>query len=343
VRTLEVRNVHEALPRAVKLLLDHGVARGSRNGPVLVAPWPVATVYERPVERVLFWPERDANPFFHLFESLWMLCGRDDLAPLLPYVKQMAQYSDDGDAIRGAYGARWVWKLGLDQLSIIVRRLIENPDDRRCVLSMWQTSMDLDVESKDLPCNLTATFQRDSTGRLDMVVFCRSNDIVWGCYGANAVHFSMLQEYLARRIGCPVGTYTQVSVNWHAYLTTLEPLRGLVEHIGEGNPYDVIHGHVVSTPMRDYQIVETVRALYDEATSDDYLIPHSIDPWAEVFQAVLEAHRIYRTGDAPARYDDAVENLKEFGSRDWCVAAIQWLERRRDMWLAKDFHTLGEA
>ena len=50
-----------------------------------------------------------------------------------------------------------------------------------------------------------------------MVVFCRSNDIVWGCYGANAVHFSMLLEYVAARVGIPVGHYTQISVNWHAY------------------------------------------------------------------------------------------------------------------------------
>jgi len=51
-----------------------------------------------------------------------------------------------------------------------------------------------------------------------MVVFNRSNDMVWGCYGANAVHFSFLHEFIGRSTGLPLGTYTQVSVNLHAYI-----------------------------------------------------------------------------------------------------------------------------
>ena len=43
-------------------------------------------------------------------------------------------------------------------------------------------------------------------GRLQMTVHCRSNDIIWGTYGANAVHFSILQEYVAARIGVDLGT-----------------------------------------------------------------------------------------------------------------------------------------
>ena len=69
MKVLQVRNVHEALPRALQLLDREGIRRESRNGPVIQGP-PVATVYMHPWERVLFWPERDANPFFHLYESL---------------------------------------------------------------------------------------------------------------------------------------------------------------------------------------------------------------------------------------------------------------------------------
>ena len=104
MKVLSVRNVHEALPRALKLLQQQGIERPSRNGPVLQAPWPVTTVYQNPLERVVFWPERDANPFFHLYESLWMLAGRNDIAPLTRYAKNMANYSDDGETQHGAYG-----------------------------------------------------------------------------------------------------------------------------------------------------------------------------------------------------------------------------------------------
>lgn len=50
-----------------------------------------------------------------------------------------------------------------------------------------------------------------------MTVANRSNDIIWGCYGANAVHMSMLQEFVANALGIPVGLYNQVSNDWHIY------------------------------------------------------------------------------------------------------------------------------
>jgi hypothetical protein len=67
---------------------------------------------------------------------------------------------------------------------------------------------------------------------LDITVCCRSNDIVWGAYGANACQFSVLQEYLAARLDVGVGTYVQFSNNYHCYedqwnkLTTNPPPRG---------------------------------------------------------------------------------------------------------------------
>src|ERR1017187_3661662 len=106
MRILHVRNVHEALPRALALLEQEGVERPSRNGPVLLGP-SVTTVYERPCERVIFWPERDANPYFHLYEALWMLAGRDGIAGPARYAKQIREYSDDGVVLHGAYGDRW--------------------------------------------------------------------------------------------------------------------------------------------------------------------------------------------------------------------------------------------
>ena len=50
-----------------------------------------------------------------------------------------------------------------------------------------------------------------------MTVCNRSNDMLWGAYGANAVHMSMLQEYLASRLEIAVGEYTQISDSFHVY------------------------------------------------------------------------------------------------------------------------------
>ena len=228
--TIKARNVNYALHDGAQLIREVGVPSPSRNGPVLTMPEPVTTVYEKPYERVMLHPNRDANPFFHLYEALWMLAGREDLAPLKPYVARMADYSDDGGKTQpGAYGFRWRHYFGLDQIDWAIKRLNNDPGDRRVVIQMWDGSGDptaADGGSRDVPCNLTV-LPRIVAGRLDITVFCRSNDMVWGTYGANAVHFSFLQEYLAGALGVPMGRYYQVANNFHAYEATLDKADGV--------------------------------------------------------------------------------------------------------------------
>lgn len=159
MKVINVRNVHHALPLALHELKQEGIDRESRNGPVRVFKTPVTTVYQNPTERVLFWAERDANPFFHFFESLWMLAGQNDVPFLAYFVKRMVTYSDYGKTFHGAYGHRWRQHFKdkdgnkIDQLAIVIKALKENPDDRRCVVQMWDSSVDLGKQGKDFPCN----------------------------------------------------------------------------------------------------------------------------------------------------------------------------------------------
>ena len=77
MQVIEVRNVHDALLRGLELLEVHGITRDSRNGPVRESECPVTTVYHRPQERVLFWEQRDGNPFFHFMEIPLVQMFRD--------------------------------------------------------------------------------------------------------------------------------------------------------------------------------------------------------------------------------------------------------------------------
>lgn len=250
---VSARNVNYALHEGAKLIRERGVQSPSRNGPVVVAPEPVTTVYQKPDERVMLHPERDANPFFHLYEALWMLAGRNDLAPLKEYVSRMSDFSDDGGKTQpGAYGYRWRRHFPTDQIAWAIDRLRRDTNDRRVVIQMWDAVADIpaaDIGGKDVPCNLVL-LPAIREGQLDITVFCRSNDMVWGAYGANAVHFSFLQEYMARVLGLPVGRYYQVSNNFHAYLSTLDkagvdwPWGGTA-----GDPYE--RGAVRPFPLSD--------------------------------------------------------------------------------------------
>lgn len=341
---ISARNVQQALPVAIEQLLISGRTRKSRNGDVLVSEGVFVTQYEKPLERVLFHAQRDANPFFHLYEALWMLAGRDDVAGPCRFVDSFRQFSDDGRTFHGAYGKRWRGHFVdpedlasatpyRDQLHVIIDRLINDPNDRRSVLQMWDPETDLGRNGKDVPCNLTATFQRDGDGALDLVVYNRSNDLVLGAYGANAVHFSVAQEYVARKIGCPVGTYTQVSSNMHVYLGTNGKFNGLakVSKLFPSDPY--AEGLVRPCPMPEAFVDESIDGLLQMADGNWLDEAEAEGDWETMVWGVLRAHEIYRDGDkSVAAAQFAQSFLREvFGGGpawDWVVAAHEWLERR---------------
>lgn len=217
MRVITANNVNDALTSGFYWLKATGQIEKSRGGDVMVARGPVATRYFCPKERVLFNPTRDANPVFHLMEAIWMLSGQRNVEWLLQFNSTFDRFAEDDKEMHGAYGYRWRKHFPQDQIFAVIHELRRLPNSRRAVIAMWDPDADLRVDKKDIPCNTHIYFGiRD--GHLDMSVCCRSNDILWGAYGANAVHMSILQEVIAYGVGVPVGSYVQFSNNFHAYL-----------------------------------------------------------------------------------------------------------------------------
>lgn len=329
--TIDVRNVHEALPLGVQHLYQHGIKRDSRNGPVLQAPEPVTTVYRNPIERLTCHPARDVNTAFLVYEALWMLAGRNDLAPILRYVKTFGNFSDDGRTLHGAYGHRWREHFGFDQVQAVISRLRSDATDRRAVLQMWD-GKDLIAQSRDLPCNTAISFQVTPDNKLDMTIFCRSNDVVWGAYFANAYHMSVLQEFVALMVGVPVGVYRQVSVNFHGYLKTLDEALATCHE----NPY--VSGDFMTVPMSldvsdnpNYPFMTYVHWILDSADKGfvGATPPSAVDqPWASAMFHVLRAHHLYTLVNA----EEALAYLGRFyihGDPTDVIASMRlWLNRR---------------
>jgi len=353
MEVIKVRNVNHALPLGLTLLYENGVARKSRGGNVIEYPEPVTTVYTKPRERVLFSYERNANPFFHFMEGLWMLEGRNDVASISNYVKRMLTYSDDGKTLQGAYGHRWRNHFGIDQLLSVVNKLQVSPEDRRVVLTMWDPTIDLGMGqrySKDIPCNTHVYFKiRDN--RLLMTVCCRSNDIIWGTYGANAVHMSMLQEFVANALGVEVGVYTQISDSYHAYEDVYTKL---LEKIPPVDVYSFRHVH--RNPYESEEINTTRKMV--SISYDDWLIqlsmflqtvfnnPSTIHKWYQlhyedtsidsflwlVATPIAESwamYKEYQTTKSSEYLERAIEKIGACVGDDWRVACREWLERKQ--------------
>lgn len=335
---VKARNVEEALHAGTKMIMELGVPRDSRNGPVMVMPYPVTTFYENPKERVIFLPERDANPFFHFMECLWMMAGRNDVEWISRFSQNISNFSDDGVTFHGAYGHRWRnaesleettdgYNLGvLDQLETIANLLRNNPDDRRTVLQMWNADLDLGKEGKDFPCNLTITFRVNTIGHLDMTVFNRSNDMVWGAYGANAVHMSFLQEVMASWIGVPVGNYWQITTNFHAYMNTLEKVKFLQDKPYEPTNYELDRVEpypIVNSPIETW--FGELEVFMSEGAS---ALGYSDIFFRKTAVPMLLSWNHWKNKEDPDHMNKAITAANDILATDWRLACLEWLERR---------------
>jgi len=324
MRVVSARNVNEAYTIGMNLLNTEGRPEASRFGDVLVMPCPVTTVYKQPNERVLFNAQRDANPFFHLMESLWMLAGRQDVEWIEEFSGNIGQFSDNGVNFHAAYGHRWREHFDVDQIKEVIKELRENPASRRATMGMWDPRVDLNREGKDFPCNLAISFRvRDR--RLDMTVFNRSNDIIWGAYGANAVHMSFLQEYVAGMLDMWIGTYTQVSNNFHAY-------RDVFERVGVPDPhpmdpYDM--GAVSSWQIMDDPETWDID-LQDFMKGESSILFHN-----NFFACVAEPMRIAWRYHKKKDYPGALAMVDEIIATDWRTVCREWINRRFERYVRK--------
>lgn len=270
-----------------------------------------------------------------------MLAGRNDLTFVKQYNNRMGDYSDDGETLHGAYGWRWIdyfrdgsgVALGtINQLDIIIERLKDDPTDRRCVLQMWDPVNDLDRKGVDVPCNTTIYF-KIRNNRLLMTVCCRSNDVIWGTFGANIVHMSMLQEYVASAIDVEIGEYTQVSDSFHAYTKVFDEMHSRLEESDAFDYYSMKHFEnpysnksINYYPMFNSDNIEDWnkelvkfldRKPFENIEFDDVF-------FSSVAVPLQDAWFLHKQGET----DDAMSEVQNCIATDWATAGFDWLLRR---------------
>lgn len=346
MQVIKARNVNDALAKGIILIRNKGEIRNSRVGSTLEIPEPVATVYQNPWERVLINPSRDANPFFHLMEAMWIIAGRQDVKFLTEFNKRMADYSDNGEVFNAPYGYRLKYRWGvrgpldknLDQLQTVIDILRKDPNSRQAVCQIWDTN-DLEHNTLDKACNMSIVF-RVRNDKLDITVYNRSNDMIWGAYGANVVQFSMIQEYVAAHLNIPMGTYTQVSNAFHVY--TSGPGGELWERLSDQTDRKVIKELKHTSEM--YSCLENIVTM---SYPDMSFFEHDLKQFFKIY----DDHGLLELGDTTyweSRYfRDLIMPVlsvflvhKEYGAKvalnhinsiradDWKKACSDWLTKR---------------
>ncbi len=154
---------------------------------------------------------------------------------------------------------------------------------------------------------------------LDLTVCCRSNDAIWGAHGANVVHLSVLQEYLAAHIGVGVGKLCQLSNNYHVYLDQLEKVW----------PMGTSGTDFYRNPVAAYPIVTAPNAfeldlsLFFSGTWEYGFYENEF--FRRVAVPMRKAYQLWRMEDL----EGAFTTLFSAVMCDWTIAAVGWLHRAR--------------
>ena len=162
-------------------------------------------------------------------ELLWFLSGSSDNKKLnemgchiwdenaeAPYWKPKAKF--EGDLGR-VYGVQWrKWKSPytdepIDQLANVIKKLKEDPNDRRIIISAWNPA-ELDMMALP-PCHLLIHFYHVN-GKLSLMMYQRSCDMFLGV-PFNIASYSLLLHMVAQVTGLVADECILMLADAHIY------------------------------------------------------------------------------------------------------------------------------
>jgi thymidylate synthase len=173
---------------------------------------------KNPRARLITHPARRWSLALAVGELCWHLRGASDVGSLAYYSRAWADASADGKSISGScYGRRIFGEVagGVSQWVAVREILRRDPDSRRATLLFGPPVNVFERDAPDFPCATAAQFIARG-GKLNLLVFMRSNDLIWG-FGYDCFLFTMLQERMALELGLDLGWYQHVVGSLHLY------------------------------------------------------------------------------------------------------------------------------
>ena len=224
------RTINEVVFNSIEKLIKEGYRTPSRNGDIYVAYNGVLNL-ENPRARHLALEGRKNNIFAMIAETFWVMSGSNKAKGFLEfYLPRALDFSDDNKTWRGGYGERF-YRFG--QLQSMLNKFKKDSIwTRRANLYIGQPDLDTDEslqkvygleDTKDVPCNQLINVFVTPDKKLNLNMFSRSGDIVWGLGSINAFEFTYLQEYVTHWLRenidseIELGKYTHFCTNMHLY------------------------------------------------------------------------------------------------------------------------------
>ncbi len=158
-----------------------------------------------------------------IHELLWFLKGDTNIAYLQENgVKIWDEWADEKGDLGPVYGHQWrSWPTPegetIDQISLLIEQIKNNPDSRRLIVSAWNVS---EMNKMALPpCHTLFQFYV-AEGRLSCQLYQRSADIFLGV-PFNIASYALLTMMIAQVTGLEVGDFVHTFGDAHLYINHL--------------------------------------------------------------------------------------------------------------------------
>ena len=312
----DYRNVNAAFDGIVGGILSGSiptkVQKTDNRSVIRIGSGPCVVTLAKPCERVLFNTNRDLNPFLAMDESVLMLSGMGG---------DSSYYAEDENN-HFNIGTRFSVS---DQLEKICNILYHIPDNRKCVMQIWDvTDLDSMSDTSTIPKCVSVLFeinQNQAFHALNMTVFSHEGNLIDDVLGYDSVRFSFLQEYVASKLTIKVGKYYHIVNNMYIDgACNLQPYS--TEYKTMHSPeYGVRNQTTIATIKNPVQFEDECRRYVagqdDEST---YQEPFFID----VVLHMQDAFNYYKASDK----DRAVVSINKIKADDWRFACKSWLHKR---------------
>lgn len=273
---IKAENLTDALVVLSQTLMKEGINVTRRGFFCREIPQAVLIEIANPVDRYVRIPERKWNKVLGWVESLWLARGDNSLEMPAAYVKNLKNFSDDGEHMRAGYGPRLrrygdnmnpmptlsgdiiyrQYKDGaigggqdrVDQLRFVIEKFKQDIDTREAVITIHDPVAD-DFNAQDVgedgKARVLQTKDTPCTrsihfmvvnGKMNCYVDIRSNDLIWGFSAVNVFNFTLMQEYVAAMVGVPVGKYYHKADNLHVYADFIPLVQRIADNYLPGIP-----------------------------------------------------------------------------------------------------------
>ena len=172
-------------------------------------------------------------------EAAWFTLGTRDLDFMGRHSSIWSKFTEDLDGhqvVKNAYGYRYRHHFKRDQLGDAIQALIQNPSDRRIVVSAWDPAEDgLGRPSVNVPCPAFFTLSI-LDGQLNTAYFLRSSDVFVGLpYDIMTHSFLMAMIHAELEAVFPalrLGTFHITMAHPHLYEDHVSQAKAAINHLG---------------------------------------------------------------------------------------------------------------